>query len=247
MKRSNDVYFITLIDLLVQIIFLGLLLYVLAKAVQERDDKRRADEKEATAALLKASGVSSITELTDELTKLAPLKELKGTADFISRAGGAAEVKKAAELVAQAGGVENLSTKLAEAQAATSVVSAAGGIEKVAAIVKKHEEGSGKPPCLYTESGTKKVARPVAIVLADDSSITFQGLTSDLASVLGLLGKQYDAVERLSFAEFSATFSPLLRLKPECRYTLRFIEKTDLVHAREAARATFNLSIRRSN
>ncbi|MFC5460179.1 hypothetical protein [Massilia niabensis] len=243
MKRNNDVYFITLIDLLVQIIFLALLLYVVGKA---GEDKQLAAQRSATEKVeraLKASGVSNITELTDELTKLGPIKEMKGTADFISRAGGAAMADRLVGIVTQVGGVERLEGKLDEAAKVQALVDRAGGGEKVEQIIKKFEEGSGKPPCLFTIDREKKSARAVATVSANDESISFEGSNPELETMLALLGRSYSSVQTLSFSDFKSTFSALPQLKPECRYTLRLIEKTNLVHARDAARFAFYLHI----
>jgi hypothetical protein len=243
MKRNNDVYFITLIDLLVQILFLGLLLYVVAKAGSEKEQRRQDKESEAVQRLLKASGVSNITELTDELTKLAPLKELKGTADFIARAGGVAAANKILDTTKQVGGVDQLRTVVQDAKVMHGLVERVGGIDKIDAIVKKYEEGSGKPPCLFDMANGKKSVRSLATVVADDSTITFERTNPDLEAVLAALGTSYSAVQHLTFSEFSGTFANLTKIKPECRYTLHMVEQTDLVHARDAARFAFYLQI----
>jgi hypothetical protein len=243
MKHNNDVYFITLIDLLVQIVFLGLLLFVVAKAGEaERDAEPKVDQG-AVERLLKATGVSNLTELTDELSKLAPIKELKGTADFIQRAGGPAAANQLVEAAQRAGGAQQVQATIQEGEVVRKLVDQAGGVEKLAAIVKKAEEGSGKPPCLYTTDGGKKTVKPLATVIADNTDIAFEETTPDLEQVLALLGTSFSSVQKVSFATFSTAFSAITRLKPECRYTLRLVERTNLVHARDAAGKVFYLSI----
>jgi hypothetical protein len=236
MKRNNDVYFITLIDLLIQIVFLGLLLYVVAKAGESEKEAQHKSDSESVARLLKATGVSNLTELTDELSKLAPIQELKGTADFIARAGGVNAAGELLKTAQQSGGAAKL-------EAARVLVDRAGGIDKAAAIIKKFEEGSGKPPCLFTAEKANKSPKVLATISADDTDISFEGTNAELENVLALLGKSYGAVQKLSFQAFASTFSALPRLKPECRYTLRLIERTELVHARDAARFAFYLNI----
>lgn len=243
MKRNNDVYFVTLIDLLIQIVFLGLLLYVVSKAAESTKEAQQQSDRLSVERLLKATGVSNLTELTDELSKLAPVKELKGTADFIKRAGGLIAANQLINTAQQSGGAAKLEAAMHEAEAARVLVDRAGGIEKVSAIIKKSEEGSGKPPCLFTADGGKKSPKTLATVSADDTEISFEGTNSELDAVLALLGKSYPSVQKLSFSAFSSTFSALPRIKPECRYTLRFIERTNLVHARDAARFAFYLNI----
>lgn len=243
MKRNNDVYFVTLIDLLVQIIFLGLLLYVVAKAGESVKKPTPQVDSQAVERLLKATGVSNLTELTDELSKLAPITELKGTSDFIKRVGGAAAAKQLVEVTQRAGGAEHVEAAMRDGALARKLVDQAGGIEKVAAIIKKAEEGSGKPPCLYSVDGSRKAVRPLATVIADDTEIAFDESNPDLENVLALIGRQFSSVRKMPLSAFSAAFSPLTRLKPECRYTLRLVERTNLVHARDAVGKVFYLSI----
>lgn len=243
MKRNNDVYFITLIDLLVQILFLGLLLFVIAKAGQEKEQADQQSTRQAMERLLNAAGVSNIAELTDELTKLAPITELKGTAEFISRAGGADAANKLIDSVKQMGGVEQFQASMRDSSLMRELVNRAGGIEKLDSIVKKIEAGRDKPPCLFSMDGEKKSSRALATVIATDEMISFERSNPDLEAVLSMLGKSYSEVQSLPFSEFSSVFSALPRMKPECRYSLRLVERTNLVHARDAAQIAFYLSI----
>ncbi|WP_348700163.1 hypothetical protein [Duganella fentianensis] len=246
MKKNNDVYFITLIDLLVQVVFLGLLLYVVAEADQEGPATTVEVDRNTVERLLAASGVSNLTELTDELSKLAPVKELKGMADFIQKAGGPDAAKQIVEVVKQAGGAKQLGPYLQDARDAKEMIDKAGGKEKVAAIIKKAEEGSGKPPCLFTEENGKKIVKPLASIDADNAELVFEATTPELEKVLTQMNTSYAAIRKLTFAEFSSAFAPLTRIKPECRYTLRFIERTNFVHARDAASKVFYLNIVKS-
>lgn len=222
MKRSDDVFFFTLIDFLVQALFFGLLLYVLGQAAQQESAKAReasdqvAKDKDARLEkVAQASGFSNLTELLDYLTKLAPVMEFKGIADFLSSAGG-----------------------IGKAREAVTVVQAAGGPDKVKASMdklRKHEEGTGKPPCLYDMVGDRKVAKILATVIADDATIRFETSNPALKEALQLVGRSFDSVKSLPLAEFSKTFAPLVQRKADCRYTLRFLETTRFVDARDAA------------
>lgn len=173
--------------------------------------------------LHRASGFSNITELLDYLTKLAPVTEFKGIADFLSTAGGMNKAKEAVNAVQAAGGPEKVKTSL----------------EKL----RRYEEGTGKPPCLYEVVGDKKVAKPIATVIAEDSTIRFESNTPALEDALRLLGRSFESVKSLPLAEFSRTFAPLIQQQPNCRYTLRFVEATRFVDARDAARFAFYLNI----
>lgn len=230
MKRSDDVFFFTLIDFLLQALFFGLLLYVLGQAAQQEVAKARetsnqvAKDKEAKLEkVAQASGFSNLTELLDYLTKLAPATEFKGIADFLNSAGG-----------------------LGKAMEAVTAVQAAGGPDKIKASMdklRKYEEGTGKPPCLYDVVGDKKVAKTLATVIGDETTIRFEASNPALEEALQLVGRSFDSVKSLQLAEFSRTFAPLVQKKADCRYTLRFIETTRFVDARDAARFAFYLNI----
>lgn len=223
MKRSDDVFFFTLIDFLIQVFFFGLVLFVLNQSVQAAKDEAQKADAENVKKLLVAAGVSSLTELTDELTNLAPLKELKGMSDFISHNGGLTQVNQVNELVRSAGGVQGVKSNLDR--------------------LKKLEDGMGKPPCLYDVVGDKKIVKSLATVFATDTSIAFQDESAELTAVLGLLNLRFSNIRELPLEEFRKAFAALAQRKPECRYTLRFIEKTRLVDARDAARFSFYLNI----
>lgn len=226
MKRTDDVFFFTLIDFLVQVFFFGLLLYTLGSATKHAARKAQDTEAVQIKKLLETSGASNLTELTDELANMAPVSELKGTADFIRTGGGLEKAKKLREVVEQAGGAENLMSRLERLQ--------------------KLEEGAGKPPCLYKMVDENRVAKPVATVLATDADIRFQSSTRELENMLSLIGRSYESVRVLSLREFQAVFAPLVRARPECRYTLRFLERTRFVDARDAASHAFYLNIGKS-
>jgi hypothetical protein len=225
MKTSNDIISFTLIDLLLQVCFIVLLLYVAAHTASDKESLSPQEKAPQLRKLLENAGVSNLTELTDELSALGPIKELKGTADFISRMGGEEKLTAVMNAIEQAGGINQLSTQLER--------------------LKKIDEGFGKPPCLFNAVAEKRIPRPLATVIATDTRITFTSETPALADVLKLLGQQYGTIREMPVSEFKKIFDPLLQRKPECRYTLRFIENTGLVHARDAAGSVFYLSIER--
>lgn len=223
MRRSDDVFFFVLIDFLVQVFFFGLLIYVLTLGKQSDFKKEHQKEANQIERLIATAGVTSLTELTDELSKLGPINELKGTADFIARVGGIKQVEQNLTFVANAGGVESLLSDL----------------EKL----RKLEEGAGKPHCDPRGLAGRKIAVPLAVVVADDTHIRFQGSTPKLEEVLKLLDQNFGSVRELRFDEFRRTFAPLEKLLPNCKHTIDFREATRLVDGRDAARFTFYLHI----
>lgn len=252
MKKSEDIFFFTLIDFLIQACFFGLVLYGLAQHSQQAEKARIKTERETIDKALRGTGVSNLTELTDELTKLAPVKDLRALSEIAKLAGGPEALKKLQEVAAHAGGAEQLAAKLAhasEASQASTFIANAGGVDKITASLeklRKFEEGSGKPPCLFNLVGDKRTARPVATVVASDATIQFKETNPDLDQMLAKIGRTFDDVRELPLAEFARVFALVNQRMPECRYTLRFLEKTSLIHARDAARFSFYLNISKS-
>ena len=79
-RRSDNVFLLTLVDFLVQIIFFGLFIFVVYQALLNREAKQYnpGDVNEA----IERAGVSNLKELIDELSKLAPIR-LKGFNDAL--------------------------------------------------------------------------------------------------------------------------------------------------------------------
>lgn len=73
MRQSEHVLYITLIDFLLQLIFLGLVLSVIYSANQPSGDEIEKSV-EAITKIQSLTGISDLTEITDELTRLGPLK-----------------------------------------------------------------------------------------------------------------------------------------------------------------------------
>lgn len=221
MRRSETVFFFTLVDFLLQICFFGLFIFVTYHSVQAGlkhvEDKRRKGITHAVDMLQQHFGISNLVELTDYLTKLVPANQLKGWAEFYSGIG-SADARQIVDFVRQNGGIGEVEKKL-----------------------RQLEEGSGKPPCIYDVRDGKKVRRILASALADDTSIRFLRSTADLEAVLALLGANYSEVERLALRDFRQRFEALRRIKPECRYSLLFFEATPLRAPRDAARHAFYL------
>lgn len=213
MRRSDDVFFFTLIDFLLQVFFFGLLLFVVGQALKQEEKLDRETEVMQRDRLLKAAGVSSITELTDKLTKMAPLDKLRGTSDFIARNGGQ-------------NGVE----------AAVAAVNAAGGIDKVSQIQRENvaltdrlakHEGWGKVSCIPNITVNGRVQpKSIATAIVTDADITLENSTPEMETLLRYHGLEFDAVRRLSLASFQTIFSPIVAKQPECRYFLNVIRRT---------------------
>ena len=226
MRRSDDVFFFTLIDFLLQVFFFGLLLFVVGQHLKSDEERNRETEVKERDRLLKAAGVSSIAELTDSLTKMAPLDRLRGTSDFIARSGGQKAVEAAVAAASAAGGIEKV-TKLQSQVDAMS--------DRIAKL-----EGWGKVSCIpnITVNG---VVRPksIATVVVTDEVVTRENPSSEMLALLSSHGLQFDAVQALSLASFRSTFAAVVAKQPECRYFLDVVTRTRYLEPMRAVWSAF--------
>jgi hypothetical protein len=213
MRRSDDVFFFTLIDFLLQVFFFGLLLFVVGQLLQQQQEAQREKDEAALNGLLKATGVSNITELTDFLSKLAPLDRLRGTKDFIEKNGGMKSVEAAVAAARAAGGIDKVSGLQQQVEAMSSRIA--------------HLEGWGKASCIPNIMVNGKLQpKSIARVVVQDDSITLEEPGPEMTKLLSSLGLEFNAVQKLSLSAFRSTFSPIVARQPECRYFLNVVTRT---------------------
>jgi hypothetical protein len=88
-KDSNDIIFLTLIDFLIQLIFLGIVIGVLYSISQSSKDKvdpvKYKEEMDSINQIKKATGISDLTKLTDQLTRLGPMQDVSKKIEVASK------------------------------------------------------------------------------------------------------------------------------------------------------------------
>jgi hypothetical protein len=221
-QRSDGVFLLTLVDFLVQVIFFGLFVFVVHQAMVQRE-KQRYDPAAVDRAV-EAAGVSDLTELVDELSKLAPIR-LKGFNATLGNEADEAQVRQAAEAIRDAGG--------------------ANGVADAMKRLAKLERGSGLPACLDEAAGGSRRAVTLAAATGTGSSIVFDAPTPQLTKLLTEIGLGYSSIRSLGLRDFTRTFRRVLTRHPNCRYTIVLRETTRMVGARDAAGQIFYLRLRR--
>lgn len=221
-QRSDSIFLLTLVDFLVQIIFFGLFIFVVHYTIAQRD-KRRYDPAAVDRAV-ETAGVSDLTELVDELSKLAPIR-LKGFNATLGNESDEAQVRKVAEAIREAGG--------------------AAGVTNAMQRLAKLEKGSGLPACLDETVGGTRRATTLATATGTSDSIVFDAPTPQFMKVLAEVGLDFGSVRSLGLRDFGRTFRRILTKHPNCRYTIVLRETTRMVNARDAAGQIFYLKLRR--
>lgn len=223
LKKSNDIFLLTLVDFLIQVIFFSLFIFVAYQALM-KDPKNHNYEPAKVAKAIEAAGVSNLTELTDELTKMAPVT-LKGFNESLGADNDAESLKAAAEAIQKTGGAGELTEAL----------------NKLA----KLERGSGKPSCVYETRDGERKAKLVATAVGSANSISFTATTPEFDKLLASIGLHFSDVQTLSLSAFKQKFAPVLHKYPDCRYTIILRETTQLVSARDAVQQIFYAALRR--
>lgn len=218
MKRDESVFFFTLVDFLITALFFGLVLYAAAVSASVEANAAEEEAQRRVEALAMATGVSDLTELTDRLSRLGPVKDLEAMAVLVQQAGGVAQVQRGQNLIQSSGGVDSIET----------------------AIAKLRREGYGIPPCVYTRAPNgDMISTRIATVRATDATISFESRTPVLDSILRSLGLSFSEVQTLTLRDFRRTFQPVVQRNPGCRYSITLIEDTRYVDARDSANKVF--------
>jgi hypothetical protein len=231
MPRRNDVFFFTFIDLLLQVIFVGLLLF--AAPLQQRWKEYRelkaaqAERKELITTvedaarlteLLRRNGVSNIVDLSDKFARMVsadqciPAKDCAADHEFLVAFGGKETVRK----------------KLAQL-----------------------EEAYGPPPCeRELDAGGRPVLdgtgmlvpTSIATIRVFDDTLEFEEdqPSAALLNVLDNLGLEYAQVRKLSMKSFLELFGGSRAEGPgRCRHFVRIRAITDLRSPVDKVRGVF--------
>jgi len=120
-----------------------------------------------------------------------------------------------------------------------------GGVSEVKSKSRKFEEAYGLRPCVTNEVDGKKVPRPVALLRLEDNAVEVRRGSADFDGVLGKLGLQYAAVQRLSLSDFRQHFSRMRNLWTDCRYFVDIEVATELLKPMDAVQSAFRVATRR--
>ena len=103
MRNKDTVFWLTLVDFLIQIIFFGLFAAVIFLAANQKPEapvpatpEPEPTENSATV-YAQAAGYSSVAELTDELTRMVPATEFQKLQQAVANLGGPEEVERRAK------------------------------------------------------------------------------------------------------------------------------------------------------
>jgi hypothetical protein len=208
-RQSEHILYITLIDFLLQILFLGMVISVIYAAtidteVEDNSVKNVNTSQENLLKIQKLTGISNITELTDVLTRLGPLKQ-------------ASTDREALEKI-------------------SSEVNKVGGLDAAKKILADHaavSAGQGSKSCLPNK------ARIATFHVYRDRIELGSFDAKEFSELLTKLNLTKEKVQRLSLSEFTKTFSQVKTLFPDCKFNIDVIEHSFDTRPRDVIRPIF--------
>lgn len=120
-----------------------------------------------------------------------------------------------------------------------------GGLEKVSEMVRKMEEGQGKPSCVFSDL-EKKTPKSIAVFVSTNTNIQLVSWEPEFASLAEELNARTLKVGMSwGLKEFIHTWRGVITHYPSCRYTVVLRERSQLVTPRDTVQSIFYAQIRR--
>ena len=182
MKKGDDVFLLTLVDLLLQLIFLGMILFAVNIATWSPGaadpglDRSTAIKLDSVA---RAQGYSSVADLTDVLSRMVPA---------------------------------SLRAWLASSSQSRGRLFSSSQIDSIKnAVVDSIKRGSGYPPCLSQSVNGRVIAVPIARVVGWDDSVSITSIGDSLVRLLRAMGADQVPAGAIRLSEFRRRFLRLSR------------------------------------
>jgi len=200
-QKSDSVFLLTLVDLLVQIIFLTIFVgavYVANDGKEDVEKKRISDPK---AKIIVEVGVLKVAELVNEMVKLVPIDRLM-------------------ELVVILPEFKSIEALKAALKLATTAKFDPGLLEKQnQELEKKIAFGVGRPTCVF---GPEKLKNLFAIQERNNSFVLFN-LTPKAVELFSNLNMNFSEGQELSFDQFESFAKNISNSEKDCRFQVRYM------------------------
>ena len=199
-QRSDSVFLLTLVDLLVQVIFLALFLGAIHISQKNTIDAATEEIKTPKASVIVKVGILKVAELINELTKLVPIDQIMELSVLLPEFKNIETLKSALEL-AKASGFNPILMK-----------------DQAKELEKKSKQGTGLPYCSIGSSKKMFLLRfegyedHYILSLVPDEAV-------DLFQKIHLPYRQGDSI---TIDQFSALGKSLRANDPGCRYGVKY-------------------------
>ena len=200
-QKSDSVFLLTLVDLLVQIIFLSIFVGAIYFANDGKDDIEKKRISDPKAKIIVEVGVLKVAELVEAMVKLVPIDRLM-------------------ELVVILPEFKSIEALKAALKLATTAKFDPGLLEKQnQELEKKIAYGVGRPTCIF---GPEKLKNLFAIQENNNSFLIFN-LTPKAVELFSSLNIKFSEGQELSFDQFERIAKSIANTEKDCRFQVRYM------------------------
>ena len=197
MKRKSDsVFLLTLVDLLVQIIFLAIFVGAVYIASEGQDDAEKKRISDPKAKIIVEVGVLKVAELVNAMVKLVPIDRLMELVVLLPEFKSIEALKAALRLATTA----KFNPELLDKQNQE--------------LEKKISFGVGRPPCVF---GPNKLKNLFAIQ-EQENSYKITNLTPKAVELFSELKLNFGDGQDISFDQFDKAAKLIAGTEKECRF-----------------------------
>ncbi len=217
-QKSDSVFLLTLVDLLVQVIFLAIFLgavYISSAIKNEQEIKRISDPK---AKIIVEVGVLKVAELVNALVKLVPIDRLTELVAILPEFKSIESLKAALRLAKAA----KFDPKILDDQTKD--------------LEKKVSLGYGLPPCIFGPDKSRNLFR----LQAHEGYFQLSVLTPKSEELFSKFKFPYKEGDKLSSEQFNVLGKIISTSEVECRYSIIYEPHIDSLTAYKTVERFFS-------
>ena len=220
-QKSDSVFLLTLVDLLVQIIFLAIFLGAVNLAHQKELERQLKSLSAEKAGLLEKIGLIRITELTNALIKLVPIDRIIELSVLLPEFKNIDSLKAALELVKTA----KYDPKIIK--------------DQTAELEKKMKNGNGIPDCVFG-SGSKKILFRLDGFQDNYELADTKYEAATLFANLNLSFKEGDYLNKDQITQIGAA---LIHYQSDCKFRIKYVDHVNSLRSYSFIRQYFNTNL----
>jgi hypothetical protein len=222
-QKSDSVFLLTLVDLLVQVIFLAIFLGAIYISNANKNDLEVKKISDPKAKVIVEVGVLNVAELVNAMVKLVPIDRIMELVVILP------EFKS----------LESLKAALRLAKAAKFDPKTLD--DQTKDLEKKIAMGHGLPPCVFGPDKTRNLFR----LQAHDGYYILSVLTPKAEELISKFKFNYKAGDKLSIDQFTVLAKTIATNETECRYSIIYEPYLDSLSPYKIVERYFTPSIPR--
>ena len=240
--KSDSVFLLTLVDLLVQVIFLGVFIGAVFIANENNEKKEIKTISQPAARVIVEVGIIKVAELVDSMAKLVPIDRIMELSVILPEFKSIENLKAALKLsqafnfipekiieisaiLPEFKSIENLKAALRLVQAANFVPE---DINKVTEELKaKSAAGIGLPVCTFGSDNNKNLMRVQGL----DNSYLLSIITPKAQEILNKFQLNYKEGDQLTNDQVEALGKLIANSEKGCRYSVIYEPVIDSLRA----------------